>query len=183
VGKVIDATKEAERDSNERIAKIEQRAAAANARAAEANQKASEAQLAFEKLKTPRLLPPEQEKSVASNLKQFGAVPFAFWVSPEPEPVNLMNQLGMVLTNAGWEWKATNAGVTFNQKDKPHVGMTTLIGIKVQIDDSKRSEWERPVLELVGALIAAGIEANAEALPTGQITNAAISIRIGAKPM
>lgn len=51
VGKVIDATAAADRESNERIAKIEERAAAANERAAEASARAAESERQLEELR------------------------------------------------------------------------------------------------------------------------------------
>lgn len=56
IGRVIDATKEAERESNERIANIEESAAEANARAAEAKAHSDELNLQLMKLTSPRFI-------------------------------------------------------------------------------------------------------------------------------
>ncbi len=74
VGRVIDATKEAERESNERIAKIEEHTAKANERGAEAMARAEEAELArieLERDLAPRTLSDEQVEVIAKKLAEF----------------------------------------------------------------------------------------------------------------
>jgi hypothetical protein len=66
-------------------------------------------------------------------LKPFEKTPFDFSLTPDPEPVSLMNQLSDVLTKAGWEWKAAAGTIVFQQTGKPNAGMSTLAGCQSKL--------------------------------------------------
>jgi hypothetical protein len=154
----------------------------ANERAALAEQKAAEANLALAKITTPRSLTAEQRQHLVESLKTFSKTPFDFFITPDPEPVNLMGVLADLLTEAGWEWKSVGGIIVFQQQGKPNAGMMTGSGVGIQIDHSKLADWEKPVLALANGLAAAGIETKAEQLLDGIVDTNAIHIRIGKKP-
>lgn len=168
--------------AGERTAALEKETTEARAAIAEANARAAEANLALAKLTTPRSISPEQEEKITETLKEFAGTPFDFAITPNPEPVSLMNRLAAILTGAGWDWKSVSEVIVFMQQGKPNVGMATLTGLKVQIDHSKLQEWEKPVVALTDALKAVGLDAEAEQLINGIVNPNAIHIRIGIKP-
>jgi hypothetical protein len=156
--------------------------AGANERAAQAEQRAAEANLALAKLTTPRSLTLEQQNHLTELLKPFEKTPFDFFLTPDPEPVDLMNQLAKVLTDAGWEWKNAAGMIVFQQTGKPNAGMMTGAGLVIQIDNSRVADWEKAVVALANGLVSAGIDVKAEHLLEGIVDANAIHIRVGKKP-
>ena len=60
--------------------------------------------------------------------------------------------------------------------------MTTLTGVSIIVDTSKRSEWEAPALAVGNALHAAGIETAVQEVSDGSVSKDALRIGVGAKP-
>lgn len=168
--------------ADEKIAELQVQAEQSRKDTAEANARAAEANLALAKLTTPRSLTAEQRKHLVESLKGFAKIPFDFFITPDPEPVSLMDQLAGSLTEAGWEWKSVSEIIVFRQQGKPNAGLMTGSGIGIQIDHSKLTDWEKPVLALANELVAAGIEVKAEQLLDGIVDANAVHIRIGKKP-
>jgi hypothetical protein len=148
---------------------------------AEANARADEAKLELARLTTPRKFTLGQEHQLSDSLKRFAKTPFDFSVQTEPEPVALMAQLGEVLKTADWEWQPVGGPIVFQKPGMPNVGIVSLVGIEIQISESKRSDWEAAVIALRDGLNAAGIAANAMAINEGA-PEGAIHIQIGQKP-
>jgi hypothetical protein len=155
--------------------------AVANARAAEANTRAEEARLELARLTTPRSLTAEQQSELTERARPFAGTPFVLFIQPQPEPLNLANQIADALTTAGWVWQPAGTTVTLNRPNKPSVGMATAIGVAVQMTSSKRAEWEAAVLAVANALHSAGIETKAEDIADDSISNTAVHIRVDAK--
>lgn len=106
IGKVIDATKEAERESNERVARIEQQAAEANARAAEA-------ELRTEKLKLElswRRISPAEAETISATLHN-GPPCFVMitYFGADPEATTFAHDIGLVFSRNGWQVGFTGA--------------------------------------------------------------------------
>jgi hypothetical protein len=156
--------------------------AQANARAAEANARAEEAKLELARLTTPRTLTAEQQSELTEKVRPFAGTPFVLFIQPDPEPLNLANQIAQALVAAGWEWRPAQALPTLNRPGKPGVGMTTASGVFVQMHSSKRSEWEAAVLAAANAIHSFGIAARAEELTDDSINAATVYLRVGAKP-
>lgn len=99
IGKVIDATREAERVSNERVADLERLAA-------EANRKAKEAELALAKLEArlaPRSLALRQHL-MTPRLSEFAGQRATIVAAPSmPESEMFARHLGPPLLDAGWQ--------------------------------------------------------------------------------
>jgi hypothetical protein len=146
---------------------------------AEANARAIEAQLTLEKFKAPRSL--RRPQSVVDKLKPFAGVPFDIALNVEPEVVALMDQITVVLRQAGWSWKdlANTSGIKFGNSNLPAMGILAVSGIFIQIAESKRLDWGPAATALGEALVAEGIEVKGE---VGEISDDAIHIKIGKKP-
>jgi hypothetical protein len=168
---------------DKQMAEYRARLAEANARAEEANQKAQEAALELERLKTPRTISPEQGTQIVEAIRPFTGTPFDFSLSPDPEPLALMNQLADFLTEAGWDWRPVRQLITFNRPGKPNVAMHTGEGVHVLVASSRKAEWEPAILALANALITIGLErVVAHEADDGSADDEAIHIRIGIKP-
>jgi hypothetical protein len=168
---------------NELKRRSDERVAAANARAEEANQKAQEAALQLARLTTPRIISGEHVAGLVEAVSPFPGTPFVFLMQPEPEPLALMNQISDALLAAEWNWLGTSQAIAFNRPGKPPVGMMTGTGIRLQIDSSKKAEWQAPILALGNALLAAGLEdVECHEISDDSVPPTAIHIRIGRKP-
>jgi hypothetical protein len=168
--------------ADEKIAELQVQGDESRKATAEANARVAEANLALAKLTTPRSLSPVDRSRLVEVLKEFAKTPFDFFITPDPEPVTLMDQLAELLTDAGWEWKSAGGMVVFQRTGKPNAGMMTGTGVAIQIDHSKLGDWEKAVLALGNGLAAAGIETRAEQLLDGIVDANAVHIRIGKKP-
>jgi phage-related minor tail protein len=89
-------------EANVRSAELAKDVALARKETAEANARAVEAQLALEKFKAPRLLTPEQRRTITEKLRPFAGMRVAIAPSPESfEAGMLAEQLVEVLKSAG----------------------------------------------------------------------------------
>ncbi len=95
----------------------------------------------------------------------------------------LMEQVSDLLVVAGWDWLSSPQMIAFMRPGKPNVGMITGIGIRIQLDSSKKADWEQPTLTLANALAVAGLEdVAAQESDDGSVPPTAIHVRIGRKP-
>jgi hypothetical protein len=156
--------------------------AQANAGAAVANARAEEAKLELARLTTPRSLTAEQQSELTERAKPFAGTPFDMFIKPDKEPLDLANQISVALTAAGWNWVPVNTLMGLNRVVKPTIGMTTATGVAVQMHETKKAEWEAAILAVANALHSAGIVTRAEEIEDESVTDAAVHIRIGAKP-
>ncbi len=176
IGRAIIATGKAKQLSDQQVAE-------ANARAEEANQKAQEAALELARLTTPRVISEEQKQAIIEAISPFTGTPFILLMQPEPEPMALMEQVSDLLVVAGWDWLSSPQMIAFMRPGKPNVGMITGIGIRIQLDSSKKADWEQPTLTLANALAVAGLEdVAAQESDDGSVPPTAIHVRIGRKP-
>jgi chromosome segregation ATPase len=154
-------------------------AAAANGRAADAEKRAAEASLEVEKYKSPRTLSSQQLARMTERLKRFEKTPFDFSLTPDSEAISLMGEIAKVLTDSGWEWRGLPVLLVSKRTGELYPRMGASSGVQIQVDERKKQEWEKPALELRDALKGAGIEATAEAIKAGGVSDNAIHIRIG----
>lgn len=163
--------------SDHEIAALSKGTAEANARAAEANAKALEAHVALEKLKAPRLIPPDKADQVISALFPFAQQEWevtTYW--DLKEPMALANNLKkQVLDFARWVYLPVTSGRFF-------VGVQTGIDVYFhpQAKDSTKKAAEAlvAVLNSLGPEFAAALkEKNAPNNPDNIIT-----LNIGLKP-
>jgi hypothetical protein len=153
------------------------------ARTAEANQKAQEAALALARLTAPRVISEEHVAAIIEATSPFAGTPFILLIQPDPEPMELMNQVSDALVAAGWNWLPWSQAIAFLRPGKQPVGMMTGSGICLQIASSQTADWQAPTLALANALAAAGLEdVAAQAMDDGSVPPTAIHIRIGRKP-
>ncbi len=156
--------------------------AEANARAAEANARAQEATLELARLRTPRVLSPDQLSQLIDAAKPFAVVPFDVFIQPEKEPLDLANHIAEALRTAGWNWLAVPSPIALNRPNKPSIGMTTFVGLAVQVHHSRIDEWREPALAIGNALHAAGIETLVQEITDDSVSVSPVHIRVGAKP-
>lgn len=69
---------------------------------AEANARAAEANLALERLKTPRTLTSEQRERITNAMRAYSGQVFAIYASPDPEAAELAKVLKAALIDAQW---------------------------------------------------------------------------------
>lgn len=171
-------------ESGERISNAETRSAEANERAAVADQKAAEAALALELFRTPRVLTDEQLRRIVEKVSPFRGQPFSMGVFNDAECIDLMVQISKSLVLAGWEHKAWEGGgdTVLTLGVMPPLGLTGVVGVYVQTDISRISDFG-PALDIMAvALSAEGIPAKPEIGPMRPNTNTGtIQILVGRK--
>jgi hypothetical protein len=173
----------------ERIASLELETARANEEiskanmgAAEATARALEAQVALEKLRTPRALDANKQSRIAEKIKPFAGVPFDVALQPDPEPIGLLSQIISALEAGGWKQRnwSNSTGVIFNGPNGREAGILYVEGLHVEFSETK-PEWEAPVLALIRALAAEGVEV--KGTRATKANSDAIHVIIGRKPM
>jgi hypothetical protein len=153
--------------------------------AAQANNHAQQAQLELAKFKAPRSLTPTQAGILASIVRPFSKTPFSFLVAPGAEPLAFLQQIGVVLTQEGWERVKceTASGIEITFGDKPSAGIVLAIeGIVVEIAELKRDEWQKPMEALVHAFGAIGHKARGHTVSPGTAITGSVRINVGVKP-
>ena len=154
--------------------------AKANERAANAEKSAAEANLALEKLKTPRTLSLEQQTRVSAAVHGFPKTPFDIFASVDPEAADLANKIEGALLLAGWE--EVDIGGTVNMSRGPGkkpFGILIGTGMSVEFAQS-RQDFFTPADRLITALKAQGLAVKGLATAEGNAPNA-IHIKIGKK--
>jgi hypothetical protein len=158
IGRAIVATREAEAESNQKVAEAE-------ARASEANQKAQEAALELAKFRSPRTFTRDQMYRVAEMVKPYAGMQFAgATTGRDPEYLGFLQFIEMALKLADWQeidWH-TSPGVTRS------VGRTT-IGTTVSVSNvlvtfplrGSGSQLEDAAIKLTEALTQEGFVAQA----------------------
>jgi hypothetical protein len=134
---IIEAARQSEtlQLTNE-TARLSAEADSAKAAIAGANARAAEAQLALEKLKTPRSLSRFQTIVLADKLRPFAKTRFDLSVIiGDPEAIGFLGFIADVLEAAGWEWIEYNhpAGPfmnVYNIPGKSNIGQQGLAGRK-----------------------------------------------------
>ena len=170
-------------EARKETAKALVQAAAISERANALELEVANARLALAKLKTPRSLTTEQQKRLAVKLKEFEGTPFDFFVHTDPEAIDLMWQIADVLKVSGWiHHPVTSLAVVYRVHGKPEAGIVSFTGLEIQIDESRRADWERAVLALETGLKAEGIITKAIALTDKTESPNAIHIKVGKKP-
>jgi hypothetical protein len=128
----------------------------ARAAIADANARALEAQLALEKLKTPRDLKPEQQERVTSAAQAFAGQRYQAAISQGADDgPSFWKTLHLALKNAGWEYIPPSGPWV---GDPPaSIPIAAVPGVAIFVDRSKLQELEPAVLALGNALKAGGI--------------------------
>jgi hypothetical protein len=162
------------------IADSNARAAEANRIAAEATRQAADAQLALEKLRAPRSLTEQQQRSIPSTLNKFSGQ--TYWAmlptsSLDAEP--LWATLSSVLDNSGWV-RIDPPGLKIGTP--PHGVGISQPGIHIAIAPSQKDTLSAPAIALLSALKGADLLADASLDPEAEKTPMAIAIMIGLKP-
>jgi hypothetical protein len=162
-----------------------EKAATANERAEVARREAAEAQLALERFKAPRTLSASQQDAIAEKLRPFAGQKFDVGInSGDPEAISLAEIIENILAKAGWEqidWKGGD--VVYSRPERRQLGMISMAGVFIQIEQDKAQEFEAPAVMLAGSLNLEGIASKAEA---GQVRTAdnkdVIHVMVGRKP-
>lgn len=171
----ISATSAEQVDADQRVANAEERAA-------EANRIAEEARLELARLRTPRVLSQEQISALIDAARPFAVTPFDVFIQPEKESLDLATQIAEALRAAGWNWMPVISPVVLNRPNTPATGMTTWIGLAVQVHNSRIGEWQGAALAIGNALLAAGMETTVENIIDNSVRVTPLHIRVGAKP-
>lgn len=159
--------------------------AGANERAAKAEERAAEAKLELEKFKAPRTITPDQQARIVTKLSAFSGRLFDMATnSGDPEAGLFLDVVEDILLKAGWtqlDWKGGD--LVFKRASKKDVGIVTMVGMFVQMDPSKVTEFTQPAYTLQEAFKAEGIAARAEPGSASTAENKeAMHILIGKKP-
>jgi hypothetical protein len=162
--------------------------ASVNAQASEANRRAAEAQLALEKFKAPRTLTPEQRGRIVDKLKQFSGTEYDITIiESEPEILNFVFTLELVLSAAGWtelDWKGTGEKLIRGGKE-PLIRLgVSVTNVVIGVHSDQPPKLFEFALALSDALKAEGVTATAERHIVHEMssTNAnAIHIMVGRK--
>lgn len=140
---IIKLQKQAELESNERIASLVTQGDELRKDTAEANARASEAQLALERYRAPRELTSEQQGRIVSALRKFAGQEYeitTFW--DLKEPLAFAESLNRLLQIAGWK---------FVSDGKRGFILGGLAGVQVWM----HPDADTPVKEAVNGLIEA----------------------------
>ena len=170
-----DSAKEGTAKAHERIAELSSQAEGLKKDAAEANARATEAQLALEKLKTPRTLSEDQLSKLVEKLKKFSGTKFDAAVIPgDPEAIIFLSHITAMLEKAGWvwvEWMAPEGQLTFTYTipSKPAIGQLGFFGVTLQINPAHDRALSAPADALGLALIAEGIEATLDVIDNASV--------------
>jgi hypothetical protein len=148
--------------ANERAAQLENEAeqarasiADANARAAQATQRAAEAQLALEKLKTPRTLGPIRRQTIVAAIRSFAGQRYTAAISQAADDgVAFWESLYVTLQDAGWIYVPSGPPSIGNPP--AGVPIAAMPGIEIRIDPAKEQELAAGALALGNALHADG---------------------------
>jgi len=151
---IIKLQKQSELESNERIASLVTQGDQLRKDTAEANARAVEAQLALEKLKTPRSIPPKEIARLVALLSAFAGTNAAIYILGEaPEPNGLAGVIAGILKAAKWDaltwhWSgvgaATGIVVLFKEGTEAQVGAAcdALISAFVSVHlDAGKQQW------------------------------------------
>jgi hypothetical protein len=170
-------------DAKLETARLSKEADTARASIAAANARAAEAQLALEKLKTPRSLTPDQQSRIVSKIRKFAPQEYALAVGPGSEPSAFLAALDKVLSNANWV-KVPPFGMITVQTAVGPAASNSLSGVRIQVASSKEPELREAVVALLAALASENIEADAAQSPTEMTSRpTAIQIVVGIKPL
>jgi len=154
-----------------------------NALLSEARERANEAELELARLKTPRMLTPEQQRRVAAKLEKFAGQEFEGQVAPGSEDARpLLEALDKALSAAQWV-RVPPSGLAVG--DPPAgVPLAPNSGVTVFVAASRANEFAPIAQSLAAALMAEGIIAgvSASAGPRMEQRPNVIVIEIGRKP-
>jgi hypothetical protein len=179
--KIAELTKDGQRLSKE--------AETARASIAVANERAAEAQLALEKLKTPRSLSRFQTIVLADKLRPFAKTRFDLSVIiGDPEAIGFLGFIADVLEAAGWEWVEYNhpSGPfmnVYNIPGKPNVGQQGWQGVSIQVFDDGPAELSSAVDALLAALKSEGIAASNDKASEAIPNHDTVHVLVGRKPL
>jgi hypothetical protein len=154
-----------------------------NALLSEARERADEAELELARLKTPRMLTPEQQRRVAARLQRFAGQEFEGQVAPGAEDARpLWEALDKALSAAQWV-RVPPSGLAVG--DPPAaVAIAPTSGVTVFVAASRSNEVAARAQALAAALMAEGLIAglSASAGPRMEQRPNVIVIEIGRKP-
>ncbi len=168
------------------VAKAQTEAAKAKAQVKDAEARASQAKLALEPYKDRRILSPEVQKAILAAIKPYPKIPYAFAVAPGAEPLSLMDQIAIMLSNTDWLRRPFPAkpGTELKLLGMPTVRLIPgMSGLRIEIPSAHKDDWGPAAVALLEAL---GKEPSLQA--TGRIAPAgsggapnAIAIMVGTK--
>jgi predicted nucleic acid-binding Zn-ribbon protein len=166
--------------AQERIATFEKEAAAARVANAQAEIRAADAQLALQKLKTPRILDAEQQARITAALTPYAGQEYTLSVASGSEAENLLCQIDAALTAAQWKRISGFRSITVETKCGA-AGLNGSSGVSVRLPDKADTEHQWNMLMLVNALRAEGIEVDGS-IESDEASPTAIGVTVGIKP-
>jgi hypothetical protein len=167
------------------IARLSTEAEVARASIAEANARAAEAQLALEKLKTPRTLVPARQRAVAAAIRPFAGQRYLVAISDAADDgLVFWQSLHATLESAGWVYVAPAPGQPAKGVPPAHIPIAAVPGVEILFDPAKEQELTPPALALGNALHADGmvvaVDRNSQSNPNRAEQDILI-VRIGAR--
>jgi hypothetical protein len=151
--------------ATERAAQLEKDAAiarasvaTANARAAEASQKAAEAELALERLKTPRTLTVARQEFISKAVGPFAGQRYRTAISAAADDgIDFWASLHAALERAGWKYIPIPPGHLSVGIPAAGIPITAAPGVEILLDPSEVTELSPAALALGNALHADGM--------------------------
>lgn len=139
--------------------------------------------IALETRLAPRILNDALYSQAVEFLHEFAGTPYDFSVNPSPETMTLVDQIIRLLDAAGWKRvEYPNPGViALDVENIPARAIPSFAGLIVEIDQSKRFEWQRAVTALVAVLHNSIPEARGNIANDGKPPPNAVHIYVGTK--
>jgi hypothetical protein len=143
------------RASQERVAALTTQGDQLRKETAEANARAAEAQLALERLKTPRTLGPTRQEAIADAVRPFAGQRYRAAISQAADDgVAFWESLYTTLERA--TWKFIEAGRPSIGNPPAGIPIAAIPGIEIRFDPAKEKELAPAALALGNALHADG---------------------------
>jgi hypothetical protein len=155
---------------------------------ADANARALETKLELAKLRTPRIITPEQQSRIAEKIKPFSGIAFDLAVvSSDQDTVDLLPTIEDALTQGGWKPIAWVGGAILYDRARSKrvmAGVVTARGVNVLVDPEQIPNLLPAAEALSAALNAEDIGARAAANTDSSLSEnkTAIHVIVGTKP-
>jgi hypothetical protein len=123
----------------------------------------------LEKRIAPREINKDERAIIADLLRPFGAIPFDLCITPGVED-SFIHDIENTLAMAGWVVQnfggndATPEQLKVPPGNDPGIGVCGLTGVRIVIDSSHESQFDKPAATLRAALWALGMAADAGAI-------------------
>ena len=144
---------------------------------AEANARAAEANLALEKLKTPRTLTPEQRERITREMRTYFGQGFAISAAPDPEARELASAIETALISAGWQVGHPPGAIQAGT-----ISLAAGRGVQIEWHSSSLQGTKDSGTALAKVLEEQGLATTSGPNPRSRLFLNALGIAVGTKP-